>query len=348
MATTKKYGITLDGEEYSVQVTETSINNYTVNLNNVNYPVTVREIDRELISNHITGIDVSEVEYTGEEIRPTVLTDGSVTEDVDYTVTYSDNIEVGTGKVLVTGIGDYSGGVTYTFDIIAAREDIADHITGIDPTEAVYTGEEIRPTVLDDGSVTLDEDYTVNYIDNIEEGTGTVIVAGIGEYTGSVDYTFTITDTREDISEHITGINPTEADYIAEEIKPTVVTDGNVTLDEDYTVEYTDNFYPGTGTVTITGIGNYKGTVSYTFDINDNRLDISTYITGISPTTAVYTGEEIKPTLTVNSSLVEDTDYTVEYSDNIEVGTATVTATATTDTRYCKGSVSYTFTITES
>lgn len=52
-------------------------------------------------------------------------------------------------------------------------------------------------------------------------------------------------------------------------------------------------------------------------------------ITGVSD--AIYTGEEIKPTVTVkvgDKELTENTDYTVSYADNTDIGTATVTVTA--------------------
>jgi hypothetical protein len=35
----------------------------------------------------------------------------------------------------------------------------------------------------------------------------------------------------------------------------------------DYTLSYRDNVKPGTGTIIVTGIGNYTGTANYTFDI---------------------------------------------------------------------------------
>ncbi len=61
-----------------------------------------------------------------------------------------------------------------------------------------YTGEEVRPevTVRVDGKLlTLDQDYWVKYMDNLEIGTGKVIVTGIADagYTGSVEVSFAIT-----------------------------------------------------------------------------------------------------------------------------------------------------------
>ena len=64
---------------------------------------------------------VDTYEYTGYTIEPEVIVmngDTVLIEDVDYTVTYSDNVEAGVGTVLITFIGNYSGTLTLTFAII--------------------------------------------------------------------------------------------------------------------------------------------------------------------------------------------------------------------------------------
>jgi hypothetical protein len=75
----------------------------------------------------VEGI-VESYEYTGNTIEPKVTVMNGETllvEDVDYVVTYSDNVEAGVGTVLITFIGNYSGTLTLTFEIIdTAIEDI--------------------------------------------------------------------------------------------------------------------------------------------------------------------------------------------------------------------------------
>ena len=74
----------------------------------------------------ITDPDVSDPEdkvYKGSawEQDPVVTVDGvTLTKDTDYTVTYTPNIDVGTVTITITGIGDYSGTVTKTFEITPA------------------------------------------------------------------------------------------------------------------------------------------------------------------------------------------------------------------------------------
>lgn len=63
--------------------------------------------------------------YDGMEKKPSVsIRDGSVVlfDEVDYTVSYIDNINVGTAKVVITGIGNYSGTIYKAFTIIEKRQ----------------------------------------------------------------------------------------------------------------------------------------------------------------------------------------------------------------------------------
>lgn len=76
--------------------------------------------------------DIAAQTYTGSALEPAVtVTDGEKTlsEGTDYTVTYSDNTNIGTGKVTVTFKGNYSGDVVKEFTInpapITATDDIS-------------------------------------------------------------------------------------------------------------------------------------------------------------------------------------------------------------------------------
>ncbi|MCB6994430.1 hypothetical protein LI177_13165 [bacterium 210820-DFI.6.37] len=65
--------------------------------------------------------------YTGKALTPAVtVKDGSKTlkNGTDYTVTYSNNVNAGTGKVTITGKGNYTGSVTKTFTIAKAKQTI--------------------------------------------------------------------------------------------------------------------------------------------------------------------------------------------------------------------------------
>ena len=91
----------------------------------------------------------------------------------------------------------------------------------------------------------------------------------------------------------------------------------------DYTVSYSNNTKVGTAKVTITGKGNYTGSVSKTFSIKNNFKKAT--VSGIS--TKAFTGKNITQSITVKyngKTLKNGTDYTVSYSNNKKIGTATV------------------------
>ena len=107
--------------------------------------------------------------------------------------------------------------------------------------------------------------------------------------------------------------------------------------DTDYTVSYSNNTKVGTAKVTITGKGNYTGSVSKTYIIKNNFKKAT--VSGIS--TKAFTGKNITQSITVKyngKTLKNGTDYTVSYSSNKNIGTATVKVT---------GKGSYTGTITK-
>ena len=91
----------------------------------------------------------------------------------------------------------------------------------------------------------------------------------------------------------------------------------------DYTVSYSNNTKVGTAKVTITGKGNYTGSVSKTYSIKNNFKKAT--VSGIS--TKAFTGKNITQSITVKyngKTLKNGTDYTVSYSNNKKIGTATV------------------------
>ena len=105
----------------------------------------------------------------------------------------------------------------------------------------------------------------------------------------------------------------------------------------DYTASYSNNTKVGTAKVTIKGKGNYTGSVSKTYSIKNNFKKAT--VSGIS--TKAFTGKNITQSITVKyngKTLKKGTDYTVSYSNNKSIGTATVKIT---------GKGSYTGTITK-
>ena len=136
--------------------------------------------------------------YTGKEIKPSIsvsYSDESL-EKTDYTVTYSNNINIGTAKVSVTGTGIFKYLTSKAgFEIVARK--ISDAVIS-EISDREYTGNAITPEInVVYNGITLKKgtDYTVSYSDNTEAGTATVTVKGIGNFKGDAKASFEIIKT---------------------------------------------------------------------------------------------------------------------------------------------------------
>ena len=280
--------------------------------------------------NTVVISDVADQTYTGSLIAPNITVscnDVELVKNTDYTVSYSNNKNVGTATISITGIGDYTGTITKNFNIVA--RDISDTTIGSIPNQT-YTGNSISalPVITYNGAtLTKGTDYTLTYSNNVNVGTGTVTITGKGNFKGTTSKTFSIS-ARAMSDTSVANIS--SQTYTGNGISPLpTITYNNKTLkkDTDYTLSYSNNINAGTATITITGKGNFTGTTSKTFSISARAMS-DTSVANISSQT--YTGNVISPLPTItynNKTLKKDTDYTLSYSDNINVGTATITIT---------------------
>lgn len=287
--------------------------------------------------------------YDGTEKKPEVtVKSGSkqLTSGTDFTVSYTDNINVGTAKAVITGKGNYSGTITKSFKITQA--DLSKFTASLSAASFIYDGAEKKPVVTvksDNAQLTADTDFTVSYSSNINAGTATVTITGKGNYSGSIKKQFTITPA--DFSGFSAELSADTVTYTGSAQKPgATVKSGDKVLvsGTDFTVSYSNNTNAGTAKATIKGKGNYSGTITKEFTITP--ADISQLTASLSADIFRYNGAEQKPSVTVKSRdkmLVLDTDFTVSYSDNIDVGTATVNITGQGN---YTGSMTRTFTIT--
>ncbi|MBQ8967808.1 leucine-rich repeat protein [Ruminococcus sp.] len=278
------------------------------------------------ITNCDVRLDTAEFTYDGTAKKPAVTAkNGSITlkEGTDYTVKYSNNVNAGDKAVVtIQGKGSYKGTVTKNFTIKQAAIKKAD-VTVAD-SGLVYNGSAQTPKVTVKNAAA--SNYDIEYKNNVNAGSNaSVTVTGKGNYTGTVQVTFTIE--QADISKMTAKLSEDEFVYDGTAKEPEATVKG-LTDGKDYEVSYTDNTEVGTAKAVIKGIGNYKGEITKEFDItarSAEELDIELDIAE-----AEYTGEEITPAVTVKDGdkvLTEGVDYTVEYSDNVQAGTATVTIT---------------------
>ena len=236
--------------------------------------------------------DIPSVTYTGSAKKPNVtVKDGDYTlvEDKDYTVTYSNNTNAGTATATVTGKGNYTGSVSKNFTINKASRDVTFnpyHFTRTfgDPDFTIV------PTTSGGGILS----YSSNDISiaTVNSSTGKVHIVGVGKVritarlSGSSNYRpasdwYEVTVVAKEVAATMIG-EIAEQTYTGSPLTPAVVvTDGDATLTEetDYTVEYTNNTETGEATVTITGKGNYTGTVSTTFTIVADKTTLDAAIT---------------------------------------------------------------------
>ena len=152
-------------------------------------------------------------------------------------------------------------------------------------------------------------------------------------------------DTQKEISSCTISL-PTATQYFrGTRIRPVVtIKDGNKVLKSgtDYTISYTNNLSVGKATVTITGKGDYKGTVTKNFDIVQRSIGNCDVELGAA--NYYFNGTRIKPSVKVycNGTEMYNGNYTVAYSNNLSAGTATITLTGK---KNLKGTVTKTFKI---
>lgn len=118
-------------------------------------------------------------------------------------------------------------------------------------------------------------DYSVQYTNNINAGTASVVITGMGDYIGTKVVNYTINPlVLTSKSSRINFADGSMGQYkcTGSEIKPKINVfksdnDTRLTEGKDYTVSYSDNINVGTGTIKVTFMGNYTGSISKTFKI---------------------------------------------------------------------------------
>lgn len=289
-------------------------------------------------------ITVPSVTYNGKAQKPAVTVkynNYKFKNGTDYTLSYKNNTKIGTATVTVKGKGKLSGTRSVTFKINA--KPIKNAVITYN-NSLTYNGSALSPAVtVKYGNATLKKntDYTVAYSNNVNAGTGTITITGKGIYGGSVKKTFTIK--RLGIS--ATAVSGTgNKVYTGSAIKPVpAVKVGGRTLKNgtDFTVSYKNNTEPGTATLSVTGKGNYSGSVSKTFRITARAInDVEVTV----PDT-VFTGVQVRPDVVVsygNYQFINNSDYTLSFKDNVNIGTASVVVTGK---KHLSGSRTVTFPI---
>ena len=258
-----------------------------------------REVPFKIVAKSISDADVTldkdQWDYTGSNITPTPTvivrlsrndTQHKLDAGTDYTVSYTNNVNAGTGTVTITGKGNYTGTVKKTFTIGTVVNDSVAGAKFGTISDQTYTGSEIKPSV----SVTLNgkslssSNYTVSYMNNINAGVATVYITGKGSYDGSAQTTFKIKP-RDISAVSVTGLTAQKYTGFAVQPNLTLTYNGKtIRKGMDYTLTFTNNANIGNGNAVISGLGNFTGTVTKTFPIKEMKdgEEVKTYATAIT------------------------------------------------------------------
>ena len=300
-----------------------------------------------------TGIKVTapkDTTYSGnEQKREPVIEDtktGKTLDKDDYLLSYSDDVtNAGTVTITVTGEGNYSGEFKVTYKILPRKVTLKSE-TASKP----YDG-----TALTKPDVTVSDDGFVEGEVSDIKATGLVTTVSEGEVTNTITFTkennykagnYTIDKDEGKLSIRAQSIDPgtdlekpnpdytgakvnspSDAVYDGNEHKwiPTVTDKADKKLEagKDYTVEYSTKNFKDVGTidVTITGKGNYTGTVTRTYKITPKSVTVIA-----EDKTKVFGEADPKLTAKVAGTLGEDTvKYDVARETGENVGKYTIT-----------------------
>lgn len=236
----------------------------------------------------VTIADIANNTFTGEAIEPavTVTFKGKAVDATEYTVAYSNNVDAGTATVTLTttNVNFAAGEVnpTKTFQIVPASVTISaeDQTVTYNGNAQAYTGATVAK-----GSLSIK--YATSQDADAEKTTTAPTNAGVyyvtisqtdPNYT-SQDATATFTIEAKMLTENMMWQEGGEFIYSGEAQTLADTMFGLTDEDEereffyelvygtDYTVSYSNNVNVGTATATITGLGNYQGTLTTTFEI---------------------------------------------------------------------------------
>lgn len=324
----------------SVQVTVTGKGDYkdslttsfTIEKRSIGVPIITPEVP--VVSQNASALDFK-VEVGGRTLK----------KGTDYqTGTFSTKNVTDSGKVTITGIGNYKDSYDVTFRVIASNsKDLTVATLTLDRTQLTYNGSQQAPTeTVKIGSNRLSQTaYTVKYklhgstaaastAKPKDCGIYDVIIEGKNGYSGSKTFDSAFEIKPLDINSSSITASYTGTPYD----NPVKLTLGSKTLyvGTDYDVDY----YSAYKTYyTVTGKGNFTGTrtvytstknISYcTATFSDNRTSVS-YGQKYYPKVTVYDGSK---------KLVEGTDYKLTYKNSKKQ-----------EVSYCQDTGSYTVVIT--
>ena len=254
---------------------------------------------------------------------------------VNYAVSYEDNRQVGTACVVITAGTDskYVGSVRKTFTIKGKTFSTKTiDITGFE-TKRPYTGKSVyqSPVLRDktsesDALLEKNEDYRITYAKNVNAGTATMTITGLGKYSGTIKKNFTIekvTLTENMVQSQIITVKQNRAGATPD---VELIYEGRrLVKDRDYKLTYTGNKNTTSENkqawINIAGKGNFKGSLKKAVELkiepkswSSGEITVDVPDMKYSSKKAQYTPDPV--VYDNGKKLTKNKDYTVAYESN--------------------------------
>lgn len=254
--------------------------------------------------------DILEIVSGGNTATPTVRVKNAGAAGAILTASYSDDTYYGIANVTI---------------IVNPKKITADMISDVPAQE--YNGKDIDPVfTVRDGMATLTRgiDFNYSYSDNTNAGTATLTITGKGNYTGTVDKTFTILPrsiSGAGIELDVGSFEYTGSEHMVN-ITAVKLPDGTVLVAGDYDTKNNSNKATDANDsiiLTIEGKGNYTGMATKVWKIT--RIDPKPAdfdVIPSLPTVQTYDGNAVAVTITAGSGIKGMGAITVKYNGSTE------------------------------
>ena len=329
---------------------------YYSGVKKINFKIKGLNLAKAKVTNLIP-VTYAAIDY---ELHPTVkLGSETLVEGVDYTVSYNKNRNAGTAQIIFAGKGRCSGLLKKSFKInrfdkVEESNIVCDYCKGGSKPEITL--------IIQGEQLVKGRDYTISYKNNTDVNNGkniqkkpTIVIKGIGNYTGLINKTFIIkTKSLQNVSVHMEDvvfqnkINKWSSKPVLTDVDGKKLSAGK---DYDKAVVYTyvenatmqdgskrskgtkveTDDIPTVGTLiqaSITGIHNYDNSVDVTYKIVTASISKASIVIE----NQTYSGKEItldKKDITVKlkGQVLSKNDFEIipnSYTNNIKKGTASV------------------------
>lgn len=274
--------------------------------------------------------------YTGSAIKPAIKVTNNgqcLTEGIDYTVSYSNNINISTNnknaKITVKGMGNLSGSESVEFEI--KQRNIEEAL--VSDITVIRNKDKAKPVVIYNGKLLREKkDYTVENPNQKFEEDGSIVINGIGNFTGMTEALVHAID-ADKVQSFKVLVGKEKLVYNGQEQKPTITVynkkDSSKTqIDpENYEIIWPENLTDaGKVEFYVIGVLPYSGYVKCSYKINPLKTDVEVDSTGLAADGYVFDPKGVtipEGTFSLTAGdleLVEGKDFTVTYSGNKKVG----------------------------